>query len=711
MEALTLLIAGAFYLLLALAVRQYLRRRQPVELAVVLVFSSTAAIFASNFVGSIFPALAPVLSPVAVTLLLAQPALMIRLVSLVAAVPRWLGPVAFGGFVVSVVAYYASDRSVASILLLVGYFTVTELVAAWLFVREGARRVGFPRVRLTMAGAASVLFGLSILVAGVASAARGGAGPADPNVTAVTRSLALVAGLGYLGAFATPQWMRRLAHRSIAWDLVRAIVARPPGTDATVLWRALASTAESVLGTPNVRVMLDGDRAAIVADHPDPSPVAAGAPARDGERADIVVPLLAARGRLGTLEACLPGPALFLEDDIALLELLGSLAAQSVEREETIAALAEAQQAARESAAVRASEERFRALLEAEPNAMFSVDAAGAVLWCTRSAERMFGFADGELVGRQLADLVAQPNEARAPGGTVDPTRYETTGTRADGTVFPAEVALSPLELDGAPATLAVVSDVSWRRDAEQMRDRFIGVLSHELRTPITAIYGGAQVLLRRWRALDDDARGELVTDVAGEAERLERMVENLLVFARVERGADVADIGPVLLQRVVPPVVERERISWPAMDIQVEASRDLPPVAADEASISLILRNLVSNAGKYAGPDARVRISIWMEGDGAVTVRVRDDGPGIAGDDEPNLFRLYYRAGAAANAPGSGIGLFVCRALAVAMGGTISARAADGGGAEFGLTLPVYTEGPAEVPGEARSAGSLTVG
>lgn len=700
METLTLLIAGAFYLLFAVSIRRYLKYRNPIELAVVLVFSSTAAIFASSFLGSTFPALAPAVSLVSVSLLVLQPALMIRLVGLVAVVPRWLTPVAFAGFLLAVTWFFASGRSVPAILFLVGYFTVTETVAAAILIREGRRRVGFPRVRLTMAGVASALFGLSILVAGVASAARGGEGTAEPATIAVTRLLALVAGVGYLVAFATPTWMRRLAHRSLAWDLVRAIVARPAGADPTILWKALASVAESVLGTSAIRITTDGRRRI-------PSPDADPAHDPSSEGFDVVVPLVADRGTIGTLEARLTGRPLFLEDDIALLELLGSLAAQAIERDHAMAALAEAEHAAREAAFVRASEARFRALLEAEPNAMLNVDANGVILWCTRSAERMFGVDDGGLVGRPLAELVAPPNEARRPGADTHATRYETTGTRADGTVFPAEVALSELELDGAPATLAVVSDVSWRREAEEMRDRFIGVLSHELRTPITSIYGGAQVLLRRWQGLDPATRAELVSDVAGEAERLERMVENLLVLARVERGAEVADVGPVLLQRIVPSVAAREGATWPAMRIDVDPNTDLPPVAADDASISLILRNLISNAGKYAGAAARVRIAITTEERGWVTVRVCDDGPGIAPDDEDKLFRLYYRSEASAAAPGSGIGLFVCRALVTAMGGTIWGRAADGGGAEFGFSLPVYAEPPRSASADLRSLDS----
>src|SRR5215203_3978332 len=248
MDALTLLVMAAFYAVFIISIVRYVRSRHALELAVVLVFSSTAAIFSISLVNAQLPTLAPFLGPVAVTLLVAQPVLMLRLVGLIVALPRWMLPAAVAGFALAVVGYYATARSVPAILFLVGYFAATEFLAAALLIREGRRRLGFPRLRLTTAGVASLLFGLSILISGLASASRGGATvPADPAITALSRSLALVAGLGYLAAFATPGWLRRLGHRSLAFDLVRSIVSRPSGADVGILWSALAAAAGNIL--------------------------------------------------------------------------------------------------------------------------------------------------------------------------------------------------------------------------------------------------------------------------------------------------------------------------------------------------------------------------------------------------------------------------------------------------------------------------------
>ena len=501
----------------------------------------------------------------------------------------------------------------------------------------------------------------------------------------------MIAGLGYLAAFSPPRWLRDLGHRALAFDLVRSIVAAPTGTQPIVLWSALADAAGSILGTSRVwvipsQVTDDGWVAG------ESGRLAASSATERGH--SIEIELVSERGPVATLQALLPGRPLFLEDDIALIELLGSLTARAVERERAIAGVAEAEREVSEAAAIRASEARFRVLLDAEPNAILSVDDRGIILWSTRSAAGMFGADRAGLVGRRFDAFVRSEHVARRAGPLdAGVSRFETIGTRQDGHHFPVEVAQSPVELDGRPATIVVVTDISWRQDAEAVRDRFVGVLSHELRTPITSIFGGAQVLLHHGSRLDERKRVDLLTDIAAEAERLQRMVENLLILARVDQGAGVVDLSPVLLHRLLPTVIDRERATWPEMTFETEIPRSLPVVAGDDASLTLVIRNLLSNAGKYAGPAATVRVSVDRETPETVTVTIADDGPGLDPDDLDRVFGLYFRSQTAAAAPGSGIGLFVCRELVAAMGGRIWAVANPSGGAAFAFTLPVYAD------------------
>ena len=205
-------------------------------------------------------------------------------------------------------------------------------------------------------------------------------------------------------------------------------------------------------------------------------------------------------------------------------------------------------------------------------------------------------------------------------------------------------MARSSFELDGRPFQVAVISDVSWRHEADQIRDRFLGVLSHELRTPVTSIYGGTQLLLGRGARLDPETRNELLVSVAAEAERLQRMIENLVAMARIERGGDFGGVRPVLLDRIIKQLVEREKALWPEVTINLVSNGPVQMVAADEEYLAQIMRNLLSNAAKYCGAGSTVEVSL-EDAEGEVLVHVRDDGPGIAEEDADRLFGLYYRA------------------------------------------------------------------
>jgi K+-sensing histidine kinase KdpD len=311
----------------------------------------------------------------------------------------------------------------------------------------------------------------------------------------------------------------------------------------------------------------------------------------------------------------------------------------------------------------------------------------------------MFEASAEDLVGVDLGDLVVLHSDASNPpagdGAEKAVFRAETTGRRSDGTRFPAEIALTAFELDGRPFQLAVVSDVTWRHEADQIRARFLGVLSHELRTPVTSIYGGTQLLLGRGTRLDPATRAELLVSVAAESERLQRMIENLVAMARIERGAEYPGPRPVLVERIIKGLVERERALWPEVTIKLVSQGPVGMVAADEEYLAQIMRNLLSNAAKYGGAGSTVEV-VLVDGPEEVQVLVRDNGPGINPDDADKLFNLYYRAAPqAASAPGAGIGLFVCHELVTTMGGRIWAKVRPEGGAEFGFSLPTYPDEP----------------
>ncbi len=230
-------------------------------------------------------------------------------------------------------------------------------------------------------------------------------------------------------------------------------------------------------------------------------------------------------------------------------------------------------------------------------------------------------------------------------------------------------------------------------RRAGELRDAFIGIVSHELRTPITTIYGMSQLLRQRHRTMDPEALSQVIEDIQGEADRLRRLTEDLLVLSRTEGGRLQLTSDPLLVGHVVRRRIADESTRWPAHRFGAEITPGLPLVLGEEMYVEQVVQNLLSNAAKYSPPGSDIRVVVAHE-DGEVVVRVLDPGIGLEQETPDTLFELYYRApNAARAAPGAGIGLFVCRQLILAMGGRIWARPRDSGGAEFGFALPVFEE------------------
>jgi signal transduction histidine kinase len=226
-------------------------------------------------------------------------------------------------------------------------------------------------------------------------------------------------------------------------------------------------------------------------------------------------------------------------------------------------------------------------------------------------------------------------------------------------------------------------------REAHRMQEAFISVISHELRTPITTILAGSRLLRRRVRGVPDAE--DLATDIEAESDRLFRIVEDLLVLSRLERrNLSIAE-EPVHLTRLVDRVIASVARRWPTTVFIEPEDASVRVARGEETYIEQILRNLLSNAAKYAPPGSTVRVEFEDAGE-EILVRVLDEGPGIARDEVEQLFTLFYRSPAtAASAAGAGIGLFVSRRLADEMGGRMWARARPEGGSEFGFSVAAF--------------------
>jgi signal transduction histidine kinase len=253
----------------------------------------------------------------------------------------------------------------------------------------------------------------------------------------------------------------------------------------------------------------------------------------------------------------------------------------------------------------------------------------------------------------------------------------------------------------GDAVEAVIIQDVTEARRSRGLHDAFLGMLSHELRTPVTSIYVAADLLGSSSVSLSEEERSGLIDDISMESERLLRLVEDLLVLAHFDEGISLIT-EPSLLQHVVPAAVDRERRRLIGIDIELRIGPDLPVVIGDETSVQQVVRNLVSNAVKYGDGKPIVVELLASDEERGVIVRVLDRGQGMAVHEVEAVFRPFFRSPRTARtSSGAGVGLYVCRRLVEAMGGHMWARPRDGGGSEIGFWLPEYAHDPERLVAE----------
>ncbi|HEX6230160.1 MAG TPA: ATP-binding protein [Actinomycetota bacterium] len=228
------------------------------------------------------------------------------------------------------------------------------------------------------------------------------------------------------------------------------------------------------------------------------------------------------------------------------------------------------------------------------------------------------------------------------------------------------------------------------------VRSEFVAVAAHEFRTPLTAILGVLSTMRTHGAALEVAVREELLDGASAQAERLSRLVEDLLTAARLEDGVLRLDPEPVDARSLL---LEAEQASGTSGRVQVELHR-VDEVVCDRDAIVRVLTNLLDNARKHSPEGALIMASVSQR-DGFVRFAIRDAGPGIPPGDREAVFERFRRGGNG-SIPGSGLGLYICRGLVEAHGVAISVGGAPEGGAEFAFTLPLRARAGEMEPGIA---------
>jgi two-component system sensor histidine kinase KdpD len=219
-------------------------------------------------------------------------------------------------------------------------------------------------------------------------------------------------------------------------------------------------------------------------------------------------------------------------------------------------------------------------------------------------------------------------------------------------------------------------------------RDLLLGVVSHELRTPLTTIFGNASILLRRLEEMDADSRTRAISDIREEAERLNGLVENMLLLARAGVQAPVPT-EPVAVGQALSEVISEHVKRFSDRTVVVDVKPKGLIANGQPDYMKQVVQNLLGNAEKYSPGDDQIDVRARRTGD-EVTISILDRGPGIASAESDIIFQAFYRsAGTSTKVSGAGIGLAVCKLLVQAQSGRIWTRPRRGGGSIFSFTLP----------------------
>jgi len=265
-----------------------------------------------------------------------------------------------------------------------------------------------------------------------------------------------------------------------------------------------------------------------------------------------------------------------------------------------------------------------------------------------------------------------------------DPTAFESPEQLHQLEAFGNQIALAVERANLAEeARLAEV-----RAETERLRNSLLSSVSHDLRTPLAAITGASSSLLESSAQLGGDTQVDLIRSIHREAERLDRLVNNLLDMTRLESGGVAIRREWQALDGVIGAALKRMERALSGREVRVDIPADLPLVPIDGVLIEQALIHILDNAAKYTPPGTPIDIAATADGRTA-TIEIGDRGRGFASGDEARVFEKFYR-GSSPERPGAGLGLAICRAIIASHGGRIWAENRPGGGAVFRFTLPL---------------------
>ena len=360
---------------------------------------------------------------------------------------------------------------------------------------------------------------------------------------------------------------------------------------------------------------------------------------------------------------------------------------------------------------LRDMEGRYRSLLEAAPDTMVVVNQSGEIALLNVQVENQFGYRRDELVGQQVKSIIPEGFAERLiADGTRSAaealaqqigTGIELSGRRKNGSEFPIEIMLSPLESADGIVVTAAIRNITVRKKADlQLAEkveelnrsnedlqRFNYVASHDLQEPLRMVASYTQLLASRYKGKLDADADEFISFAVDGCNRMQGLIQDLLAYSRA--GTD----GKVLRKRSCEDALNNalKNLSGTIQESGAMVTHDtLPVITTDETQLAQVFQNLVGNAIKYHGTEApAVHISAIRKGLGEWTFSVRDNGLGIEEQYFERIFILFQRLHGRTEFKGTGIGLSICKKIVEGLGGRIWVESQVGKGSTFFFALP----------------------
>ncbi|HEX7169014.1 MAG TPA: ATP-binding protein [Acidimicrobiales bacterium] len=342
-------------------------------------------------------------------------------------------------------------------------------------------------------------------------------------------------------------------------------------------------------------------------------------------------------------------------------------------------------------------------LLDLMPDAVIRIDADRKIIEVNAAISTFTGLGRDDLVGRDIVEaLDPRTPDGRPcwPNGWHSAARMRSVHSipeqvvalrRSDEQTIRVFVTGSYLrDGDGAlDGVVLVLREAGKRTHKATSGIEIVSTVSHELRSPLTSVKGYTSLLLSRWERIGDDQKREMLEQVKHDADRVHRLITELLDISRLETDRLVLRRQMVDVVALVNQVIEKVRFSYPNIEVDLQFSDGFPQLYSDPDKLEQVLTNLVENACKYASPQGmRIRGDVDAD-EGEASISVTDRGEGIPQEDLPKVFSKFFRR-ELGRPTGSGLGLWISRGLVEAHGGRLVASSRIGEGTTFRFTLPL---------------------